>query len=179
MTKGSIARRYAKALFNLLDPTRLEAARTGLFALSTAWSESPALKHVLASPVFTLREKTAVLTTCSERAGCPQEVKSFLGQLVKKNRSSLLPEISQALQELIDQQLGTQQVFLVSAKKLDLVMQRELQMRMQSCLNREVKVTFQTDPALLSGLQIQVGSKVYDSTVRGRLEKIRDLLVKE
>ncbi len=178
MTKGSIARRYAKALFNLLEPASLESARTGLFALSTAWAESPALKHVLASPVFTLEEKTAVLTTCSERAGCPPRVKSFLGQVLKKNRVSLLPDIAQALQELTDQQLGKQQVSLVSAKTLDPAAQRELQARMQSCLDREVEMTFQTDPSLLSGLQVQIGSKVYDSTVRGRLEKIRALLVK-
>ncbi|MFB3071336.1 MAG: F0F1 ATP synthase subunit delta, partial [Nitrospirales bacterium] len=92
MTKNTVARRYAQALFHLLDQGSLEAAQTGLQALANAIQESTSLKHVLASPVFTLEEKSSVLTACSERAGGPPTMGRFCDQLLKKNRVGVLPE---------------------------------------------------------------------------------------
>ena len=56
MTKNTVARRYAQALFKLLARENLEAAQSGLQALARALQESNPLQHVLASPVFSLEE---------------------------------------------------------------------------------------------------------------------------
>ncbi|MBM4125577.1 MAG: F0F1 ATP synthase subunit delta, partial [Nitrospira sp.] len=55
--KSSVARRYAKALFELLDADRIAPMRSGLTGLGQAVSDSSQLKHVLASPVFSSEEK--------------------------------------------------------------------------------------------------------------------------
>jgi F-type H+-transporting ATPase subunit delta len=178
MTKNTVARRYAQALFHLLDKGSLEAAQTGLQALANAIQESTSLKHVLASPVFTLEEKSSVLTACSERAGGPPTMGRFCDQLLKKNRVGVLPEIAEAFRDLMDREQGKQQVSITSAHSIETKAREELQSKLQGLLKCSVDVAFQEDPSLLAGIQIRIGSKVYDSTVKGQLEKIRAQLVK-
>ena len=178
MTKNTVARRYAQALFRLLDKESLESAQAGLHALSTALQESTALKHVLASPVFTLEEKASVLTACSERAGCPPTMGRFCEQLLKKNRVGVLPEIAEAFRDLMDREKGKQQVSITSAKNIDANARQDLQSKLQALLKRPVDIAFKEDSSLLAGIQIRIGSKVYDSSVKGQLQKMRAQLVK-
>lgn len=178
MTKNTVARRYAKALFQLLDKGSLESAQAGLEALASALEESTELKHVLASPVFSIEEKSSVLTACSERAGCPPTLGRFCEQLLKKNRVGVLPEIAKAFHDLMDKERGKQQVSITSAQSMDQTSREDLQGKLQGLLNSPVDVSFFEDPSLLSGIQIRIGSKVYDSTVKGQLQKMRAQLVK-
>ena len=178
MTKNTVARRYAQALFKLLDQGSLEAAQSGLQALAEALQESSPLKHVLASPVFTLEEKSAVLTRCGEKTGCPPTMGRFCEQLLKKSRVGVLPEIAEAFRDLMDQEKGKQQVSIISAKSIDSNVQEDLQIQLQGFLKRQVDVSFKEDPLLIAGIQIRIGSKVYDSTVKSQLQKIRAQLVK-
>jgi len=177
--KASVARRYAKALFELLDAPSIEPARAGLTGLTRALSESGPLKHVLASPAFGFEQKLAVLSGLTQRLKCPPIINRFLAQLVKMNRVAFLPEIMDAFAALADEAKGTRRVTVTSAVALSTAEQDRLRSRLRDLLRGEVDVTFHRSPELLSGLQIQVGSTVFDSTVRGRLTALRAVLTKE
>jgi F0F1-type ATP synthase, delta subunit (mitochondrial oligomycin sensitivity protein) len=84
--KPAVARRYAQALFELLDTSTIESTREALTGLGQAIKDSVALRHIVASPVFGAEVKTTVLAELGSRLGCPPIGKAFLGQLVKKNR---------------------------------------------------------------------------------------------
>lgn len=174
----TVARRYALALFKLVRPEEVDAVLSGLESLNQAIKESTQLKHVLASPVFTLEEKTAVLTACCQRASCPAGVDRFFSLLLKKNRVGILPEIVESFHHLIDELRRKEPVSLISATALDQETQTRMKSTLQSVLKRDVDLTCTTDVSLLSGIQIRIGSKVYDSSVKGRLEKMRAQLVK-
>ncbi len=179
MIKTSVARRYARALFELLEPASIEPIRVGLAGLSRALAESAPLKHVLASPAFAIEEKLAVLSSLSERLGCLAVVNGFLAQLVKKNRVGFIPEIADAFAALADQAKGARRVLVASAIALGQAEQEGLRGRLRDLLRTDVDLTFQTEPRLLSGLQIRIGSTVIDNSVRGRLTAMRTLLTKE
>ena len=106
MKESTIGRRYASALFQLLDESGVEPARSALGSLTQGLEDTPALKHVLASPVFKFEEKQVVLEELCQRMQAPQVVRDFLNQLLKSNRAVLLPEISHAFAELADQAKG-------------------------------------------------------------------------
>ena len=178
MMKNAIARRYAQAFFRLVRHENLAAAQDGLQALAHALKESSAFKHVLASPVFTLDEKLQVLTALCERTGCPPVMGRFCEQLLKKNRIGFLPEIAEAFRGLVIRQSGKQRIVVVSAQPVDDDVKRNMLAQLGTTAKKEVEVEFQIDPSLLAGVQIQIGSKVYDGTVRGRLRKMRAQLVK-
>ena len=179
MIKTAVARRYAQALFELLEQSNLPSTRVALNGLGDAIKTSASLRHVVASPTFGVNDKIAVLTELGSRLGCPPLGQTFLGQLVKKNRVGYLPEIADAFGKLVDQSKGTQQVTVSSAAALSQPEQDRIKTRLREQLRREVDVTFQTDQDHLAGLQIRIGSTVVDSTVRGRLQAMRSLLTKE
>lgn len=179
MIKTTVARRYAQALFELLDQSTIEAARGTLIGLSQAMKGSAQLRHVVTSPSFGIEDKIAVLTTLGDKLGCPPTGKAFLGQLVKKNRIGFLPEIADAFGKLVDQLKRTQPVTVSSATALPPAEQERIKTRLRETLKRDVDVTFQTDAGHLAGLQIHIGSTVVDSTVRSRLRDLQVLLTRE
>ncbi len=179
MIKTAVARRYAQALFELLDQSNIEATRGTLNGLSQAMKDSISLRHVVASPAFAADEKIAVLTELGGRLGCPPVGKAFISQLVNKNRVGFLPEIAEAFAKLVDQSKGTQQITVSSATALSPAEQNRITTRLRDTLKRDVDVTFETNASHLAGLQIHIGSTVVDSTVRGRLNAMQSLLTKE
>jgi F-type H+-transporting ATPase subunit delta len=178
VNKSTIGRRYASALFQLLDPSGIEPARNALHAFQQGLDNTPALKHVLASPVFNFEEKQAVLNEFSQRLQAPPVMRDFLTQLLKKNRAMLLPEISEAFAELADQQKGIQQVSVGSAKPLDASEKENIKQQLTQTLHHGVEVAFEVDPQLIAGLKITIGSRVFDNTVLGRLTNMQDQLMK-
>jgi F-type H+-transporting ATPase subunit delta len=177
--KTAVARRYAQALFELLDISSIEQTRAALTGLGQAIKDSVELRHVVASPVFGAEDKVAVLTELGSRLGCPPVVRTFLEQLVKKNRVGFLPEIAEAFAKLADASKGTQQVTVFSATAIPPGEQDQISTRLRSMLKRQVEVTFHTDARYIAGVQIRLGSTVVDSTVLGRLQAMRSVLTKE
>jgi F-type H+-transporting ATPase subunit delta len=177
--KTAVARRYAQALFELLDVSIIEQTRVALTGLGQAIKDSVALRHVVASPVFGAEDKIAVLVELGSRLGCPPVGKTFLEQLVKKNRVGFLPEIAEAFGKLADASKGTQQVTVFSATALPQGEQDQISNSLRTMLKRQVEVTFHTDARYLAGVQIRLGSTVVDSTVLGRLQEMQSLLIKE
>lgn len=179
MIKTAVARRYAQALFELLDQNTIEATQSTLDGLAKAMKGSASLRHVVASPAFTAEEKISVLTELGGRLGCPPMGKAFLAQLVKKNRVKFLPDIAEAFSQLVNQSKGTQKIYVSSAMVLSPAEQDRIKTRLRDALKHDVDVQFETDPGHLAGLQIRIGSTVVDSTIRGRLRAMQSLLTKE
>lgn len=178
MDKTTIARRYATALFNLLDPAEYDAARAALGTLNRLLSESPHLKHVFASPIFTFDDKNAVLTELVTRIQAPEMLRAFLAQVLRKARMRLLPEIETSFGALVDRARGIQPVTIISALPLDEAEQQHIQTRLETAIRKKVTLAYQADSSLLSGLRIRIGSRVYDNTIKEKLSTLRSLLAK-
>lgn len=179
MIQSAVARRYAKALFETLDPAGIDPALRGLADLGDTVSASSHLMHVLASPAFSEQDKLAVLASLIGRLGAPRALNGLLAQLVRKNRIGLLPEIAAAFGRLADEAKGSRRVSVATAKPLSRAEQQAMTARLRELLRHDVLVSFETDPALLSGMQVRIGSTVVDSTVRSRLTAMQALLTKE
>jgi F-type H+-transporting ATPase subunit delta len=178
VNQSTIGRRYASALFQLLEESGVEPARNALESLTQGLEDTPALKHVLASPVFKFEEKQGVLEELCQRMQAPPIMRDFLNQLLRSNRAMLLPEISHAFAELADQQKGIQQVRVCSAKPLDSTEQEQVKRELTQTLGQKVDVVFEVETNLLAGLKIYIGSWVFDNTVLGRLASIQHQLTK-
>jgi len=177
--KTAVARRYAQALCELLDTSAIEQTRDALTGLGQAIKDSAALRHVVASPSFGADDKIAVLAELASRMGFPPVGKRFLEHLVKNNRVGFLPEISEAFAKLADASKGVQRITVSSATAISPSEQNQIRNRLREMLKRQVDVTFHTDASYLAGVQIHVGNTVVDSTVRGRLLAMQNLLTKE
>ena len=165
-------------MFNLLDASKVESARDGLLEISQLLHHSTDFKHVLASPVFSLEEKQGVLSKLIQKVESPAILTEFFGQLFKKNRIGFLPEIAEAFEEIVEERRNIQHVWVSSARDISEKEKNEIQTQLGSQLKQDVKVSFETNSNLIAGMEIRIGSRVFDNSVRGKLINMRALLEK-
>jgi F-type H+-transporting ATPase subunit delta len=175
----AIARRYAKALFNLLNPSDIRSATESLSALGGALSVSRELRGLLHNPVIGLDKKAAVIRELGTKAKAPPVVEQFLAHVVRKSRIALLAEIAEAFARLADQASNRKVVRLSSARPITDASRAEILQKLEGATKGTIELTTNVDPRLLGGLQIRIGSTVYDGTIRGQIDKMRTALRKE
>jgi F-type H+-transporting ATPase subunit delta len=175
----AIARRYAKALFTLLKPSDIQSAAESLTALAGALAVSRELRALLQNPIIGRDKKAAVIRELASKAGASPIMERFLAQVVQKNRIALLVEIRDAFARLADQASNRRVVQLSSARPFSEDSRAAIRGQLERATRSAVDLTTRVDPGLLGGLEIRIGSTVYDGTIRGRLEQMRTALRKE
>ncbi len=104
---GSVARRYARALFGIgVDAGKFEALGDELGELAALWNESDELRQALENPVFRPSEKRAVLEKILPQVAPTPEVQRFVLLLLERRRIILLPAIARAYRDLTDAHVG-------------------------------------------------------------------------
>jgi F-type H+-transporting ATPase subunit delta len=174
MIVGSIARRYAKALFSLADEQgQVEQWSAGLDALGKALTASTELRETLASPLFEKEQRRGVVAALSKGVGLPATPSNFLLLLADRSRLAYLPAVIQEFRDLADARLGRIRAKVTSAVPLSPDEARRIAERLAQAQKAQVIVETSVDPALLGGVVAQVGSLVYDGSVRSQLEELR------
>ncbi len=177
MLMGSIARRYAKALFGLAaDSGRVEAWSDALVALQGAIDGSPDLQDVLENPVYSKEQRRAIVEKLAAALRLDQEPASLLYLLADRNRLAYLSAIVETFREYADQHLGRLRAKVTSAVPLDGAAAQAIADKLSQATKAKVLLDEAVDPALLGGVVAQVGSLVYDGSVRTQLEGLRKTL---
>jgi F-type H+-transporting ATPase subunit delta len=177
MILGTIARRYAKALFDLaVDANKVEAWSQGLFALRAAVEGSPELRELLQNPVYTKEQRQALAGRLAEALGLDAQPRSLLALLADRNRLAYLSGIAETFGRLADEKLGRVRARVTSAVPLTEAEAAALAGRLAGITPGQVIVERVVDAALLGGVVAQVGSLVYDGSLRSQLEAMRRAL---
>ena len=174
MIVGSIARRYAKALFSLADEQgQVEVWSSGLESLGRTLSASPELREALSSPLFEKDHRRNVIGEIGKSLGLPAQAQSFLLLLGDRDRLAYLPAIIANFRDLADARLGRIRAKVTSAVPLSPDETKRIADSLAKAAKAEVIVETSVNPALLGGVVAQVGSMVYDGSVRSQLEELR------
>ena len=170
---GEMARRYARALFELGDDAK---ARAGLLAsldgLSSEIAGSQELAKVLLTPIHPRSERKAVLGELATRLRTSAEVRAFAELLVDHNRATLLPAIRDALRALVDAEAGRVEARVSSARPLSASAQEQLRQAISRRVNSEVTLVLEVDPTLIGGIVARVGDLLLDGSIRTQLETL-------
>lgn len=177
MIPGSIARRYAKALFSLaVEKGRIEPWSDSLLALGEAIEGSAELRDVLQNPAYPRETRAAVVARLTEPLHLDAEPAALLQLLGERNRLGGLTAIVAAFRELADVELGRIRARVTSAVPLDDAAVNAIAERLSAATQKKVLVERAIDPAILGGVVTQVGSVVYDGSIRTQLEDLRSTL---
>jgi F-type H+-transporting ATPase subunit delta len=177
MIPGSIARRYAKALFSLaVEKGRIEPWSDSLLALGQAIEGSAELRDVLQNPAYPRETRAAVMARLTEPLRLDAEPAALLQLLGERNRLGGLTAIVAAFRELADVELGRVRARVTSAVPLDDAAVNAIAERLSAATQKKVLVERAVDPAILGGVVAQVGSVVYDGSIRTQLEDLRSTL---
>ncbi len=173
----AIASRYARALAEVLRPTGDYATALGeLRSFQEVWRESVDLREVFESPVVPPPGKQKVLDAILARLGTSHTVSNFLRVLLAHFRMGMLEEVVQAYQKVVNQRMGVVEVKVSYFQDLTEQEQAALRERFSQLTGLKAEIDFRRDAELMGGVLAQVGSVVYDGSVRGFLDRMRKSL---
>jgi len=173
MLNAGLAKRYARALLNAVTKGEaVEKTAEDLKMVLQTCAGNGDLHACLASPIVLMPVKQKIINGLF--AGKTESLTvDFLNLLLEKRRFDLLPEISGALDELIDEMRGRTRVSIVSARPVNDQERDYLHERLEKWLKQSVQLAIEINPSLLCGIQIRVGDRFYDGSGLGRLAQIR------
>ena len=177
MIVGSIARRYAKALFSLADEQgQVEQWAQGLDALGQALESHRELRETLASPLFEKEQRRNVVAAVAGALALPETPRNFLLLLADRDRLAYLQAIIRDFRGLADDRLGRVRARVTSAVPLTAEESRRISEKLAQATQAQVILETAVDPSLLGGVVAQLGSRVYDGSVRAQLEELRRVM---
>jgi F-type H+-transporting ATPase subunit delta len=174
---GTYARAFADVVMtkgNLLDPTKMLQELRGVEALL---KESDQLRRVLENPSIPGDRKRAVLDAISMRLVTTRQVRNFIAVLIDHRRLPLLSEILKQLEQELDERQGFAEAQVSSARQLSDAERQTLEAEITKMTGKKVRASYAQDASLLGGAVVQIGSTIYDGSVKGQLERIREQLV--
>lgn len=177
---AAVSSRYARALADVIADSKLDAtkAQQQLQALVDAFQASKELREIWETPAVTGEQKLKVLDALAARAGVTERpVRNFVAVLIEHGRIALLPEIALRLDAELNKRIGRVDAEIVSARELPAAERAALLNEITRLTGKQVMASYATDAALLGGVKVRVGSTIYDGSVRGQLERIRQQLV--
>lgn len=176
---AAISSRYARAFADVVMERKLDAGRvrSELRSLTEVAVQNSELRRVWEAPALPAAQKRAVLDALAKRAGVSSMVRNFLAVLIDHERIPLLEQIVGQVETELDRRLNLAQAEVTSARELRAEEKQVLEAEVERLTGKKVRARYHRDPSLLGGAVIKVGSTIYDGSVLGQLNKIREHLV--
>jgi len=171
---NSVALRYADALFDLgKEQNCLEALESDLNGLGTIIDGSDDLMSLLESPVYGADEKASAINAIAEKASFHALTKNFIALIGKNNRLFVLNGVIAGFRQALAAHRGEVSAEATSAAPLNDDQQRRLRGEIEGIVGKAVNLSLKTDPDLLGGLVVKVGSTMIDSSLRTKLNRLK------
>ena len=167
-----VARTYARALFEAAkDAGRIEPVRAELVAFADAVEEVPELRALIRNPELAPLTKAAALDAVLE--GADELIRNFVRLVTEKGRAAQLDEIAREYEALVAAEEQILSVELTTAYELSDDEAAAIVKQIEQASGRRVEAARTVDPDLIGGLVLKAGSLEVDSSVRGRLDRLR------
>jgi F-type H+-transporting ATPase subunit delta len=179
MARGAVARRYAKALFELaVEEDRVAELRSELASFAELLDANAELRDVLLRPLHPVAQRRAVLEAVAGRLGGSGLLQRFYAVLIDQRRLLDFTSIREEFERLADARAGITQAKLRTASPLEPEQLERLKAALAARTGGRVELDVQVDDHLLGGVVAQVGDLVFDGSLRSQLEQLRANLVR-
>ena len=175
-TGTSAARRYAEAAYELATRDKaVDAYAEGLELAATVLGQEQVL-DVLRNPARPLRDRTNVVDAMIA-SRVPEPVLKLVGLLMERGKIDRLGNVAIEFHRLLNAERGVVEAVATAASPLSPDETAALQRKVEEMTGRSVDLRVDVDESLIGGLTVRVGDTLYDASVRGRLERLRERLV--
>lgn len=178
MQNLSIARRYARAMIDVAtESASTDRVAEQLDGLASVLRENADLRDVLSNPAYSRAQRGAVVAGLVKVSGkLDPLVQNMLELLLDRHRVGFLPDIARIFRDMADLKAGRVRGKVTSAAPLTPDALKHIETALEQIVQRDVVLETRVDPALLGGVSAQVGSMVYDGSLRTQLESLRQQL---
>ncbi|MET0649869.1 MAG: ATP synthase F1 subunit delta [Pyrinomonadaceae bacterium] len=180
MSSQAVARRYAVALAEVvLARGEAQEVREELAAWDELMRSNAELLEVFRHPAINYEQKRGVLEELIGRARPRPTTANFLKVLLQNGRLTELGEVSTQFAQELDRRSGVVTAQVTTARPLSADAQEALRARLGQLTGSRVRLQFEVDDELIGGVVTRIGSTLYDGSVRGRLQQIKQRMVGE
>ncbi len=171
--------RYAGAFLDVVTSAKLDTAAIDrqLSDFLATWDGSLELRVFFANPAVAAVQKVAILDKLNARLGLQKELRNLLAVLIDNDRIEQVHEVAAAYRAALQQRQGIRPAEIVTARELSGDERDTLVARVAELAGARIEPSFTLDKAILGGTVVRVGSTVYDGSVRGRLERLKEALI--
>lgn len=175
---AAVNSRYARAFVDVVFDKKLDAVKTEdeLRSFAAMVSETHALRTVWESPSVPADQKRKVLDHIIKQMGASQMTRNFIAVLIDNRRIAALPEIARQFQEEMNARLGIADAEVTSARELAAEEKQRLEQQISAITGKKVRAQYKHDPKVLGGAVVKVGSTIYDGSVKGQLQRLKEAL---
>lgn len=171
---SDLAGRYASALLDLADEQKaLDQVSGDLQTLRSMIGESEDLRRLLGSPVITRDEQRRAMSALMEKAGIGELTRRFVLVVANNHRLFALPAMIDGYLAELARRRGEITAQVTSARSLSDSQQAALLDALRSAVGSKVQLDLKVDPALIGGLVVKVGSRMIDSSLRSKLQRLQ------
>ena len=174
---GIYARAFADVVMETGSRVDPASALQELRTIEALLNESDPLRRVLENPSIPGNRKRAVVDVITKRLGTTRQVRNFIVVLIDHRRLPLFSEILKQLEQELDNRQGFAEAQISSTRQLSDSEKQMLEAEISKLTGKKVRARYEHDSSLLGGAVVQVGSTIYDGSVKGQLERIREQLV--
>jgi F-type H+-transporting ATPase subunit delta len=171
--------RYASAFLDVVTSVKLDTAVIDrqLNDFLSTWEGSPELREFFANPAVSATQKVEILDKLNEKLQLQKELRNLLAVLIHNDRIGQVREVAQAYRALLQKQSGISPAEIVTARELNAEERSALVAEIGKLAGERVEASFKLDASVLGGAVVRIGSTVYDGSVRGRLERLKEALI--
>ena len=175
---ASVATTYARAFADVVFAAHLDAGRAinGLRQIAALFDQSQDLRRVWENPAVPADQKRNLLDAIVRREGIERPVRNLVAVLIDHRRLPFLSRIIEQLEKELDARLGFTEAQISSARELADAERRTLESQIAKTTGKKVRASYGLDPSLLGGAVVRIGSTIYDGSVKGQLEKIKEAI---
>ena len=136
-------------------------------------AESADLRRAIVTPAFTPDQKGRALSAIAEKAQFNPLTQKFIGLLAANGRASALPVVISTFERMAADHRGAVAAEVVTAVKLSAAQQKGVAAALRQALGKDPEITTRIDPSILGGMKVRVGSRLFDSSLKTRLDQLK------
>ena len=174
---SGMAGRYATALFELArEGNAIDAVKADLDRFDALVAESPDLTRLVRSPVFSADEQMQGLKAVLDRAGIGGLAANFVLLVTRNRRLFATRAMVKAFRELVADHKGEATAEVTVAERLKDGHIAALKSALKAVSGKDVDLNIKVDPAIIGGLVVKLGSRMVDTSLRTKLNAIRQAM---
>lgn len=172
-SRSGIAERYASALYDLADEQKaLDQVAGDLRGFQKGMEESEDLRRLVQSPAIAREDQIRALQAIAKEGGAHRLTSNFLALIAKNRRLFAINQIIEAFLETLAERRGEVTAKVATATELSESQLAKITDAVKQAVGANAKIETRVDPELLGGLVVRVGSRMYDSSLRSKLQRL-------
>ncbi|MBS0563024.1 MAG: F0F1 ATP synthase subunit delta [Proteobacteria bacterium] len=174
-TASGIAERYALAVFDLVkEANGVKTLEADVAALQGALAESPDLRALIASPVYSRDDQGRAVAAVAAKMKLSGILVNTLALMASNRRLFVLPQLLSALRGMIADEKGEVTADVTAAAELTKAQAAKLAASLKASIGKAVNLNVAVDESLIGGLIVKVGSKMIDTSIRSKLASLQN-----